>query len=72
MENMAVLEYENYRYKSDLNKLLVMPSEENLVEVARIKSEISKNNEKIYHLKYDPNNINSQLLGRYLNERRNY
>lgn len=72
MENMAVLEYENYKYKSDINRLLLMPSEENFVELARIRSEISKNNENIYHLKYDPNNINSQLLARYLNERRNY
>jgi hypothetical protein len=73
MANLARLDYDNYKCQSEVNRYLQLSSRHDYsVEINYYRNKIAYNNDIIYHLKYNPDNINSQLLGRYLNERRNY
>lgn len=69
--NIGRLEFENHHLQLEINRLLPLSSEQHSVELNIVRRKLSYNKDIIYHLKYDPNNVNLSFLQTYLNRRNN-
>jgi hypothetical protein len=62
-QNVGRLEFENYKLQSEINRL---SSQQHSVEISIARDKISYNKDIIHHLKYDPNNVNVNILQSFL------